>query len=56
MFFKKKSEALNAVADRGREMDVAAAKIQAHYRGHNLRKTRKKEYTAATKVQVGVCA
>ena len=55
MFTKHQSEALNAVADRGRELDVAATKIQARYRGHNLRKTRKEEYDAASKLQVCVC-
>ena len=48
------SGVLNAVADRGRELDVAATKIQARYRGHKLRRTKKQEYQAASKVQVGM--
>lgn len=48
------SGVLNAVADRGRELDVAATKIQARYRGHKLRRTKKQEYHAASKVQVRV--
>lgn len=54
MFTEHQSDALNAVADRGRELDVAATKIQARYRGHKLRKTRKQDHDAASKLQVCV--
>ena len=46
------SSAFNAVTDHRREMDAAAIKIQSRYRGHTLRKSRKEEYDAASKLQV----